>query len=287
MKLYHTDCRFCVYFFRRKDNLEIVYVGHGTEKRPYSKTGRSQTILSLMNENTIQVIVAFDFLTKNEAEIIEGEYLTEYLNKKTSGFNLLNQKPKRSPVKVVYADISKHLAYDKTSETFLVWKNDRYAWNGALITKCGSVAGCRDKLSGYVKLKINGIQYKGHRLVYCLANKTDLDENLVIDHIDRDKFNNNSENLRIVSHQENSRNKIPTKQSNNKTGNIGVILWDDTKGSLHFKATCTYTVNRKSVLKSKTFSISKYGEQEAFRLACEARKQFEAERDLALSMQSN
>ena len=55
-----------------------------------------------------------------------------------------------------------------------------------------------------------------HRLVYQVHNPNEDISKLEIDHIDRDKTNNNIDNLRTATHSHNSMNK--EKQSNNKIG---------------------------------------------------------------------
>jgi hypothetical protein len=56
-------------------------------------------------------------------------------------------------------------------------------------------------------------QFYVHRLVaYCYGILDDLDSNLCVDHIDRNKQNNNLDNLRVVSYSENEISKcVATK----------------------------------------------------------------------------
>ena len=64
-----------------------------------------------------------------------------------------------------------------------------------------------NKITGYRRVGINKKDYQYHRVVYFLHNNKwkihDSSTNNSIDHIDRDKLNNNIENLRVVTHQEN------------------------------------------------------------------------------------
>jgi hypothetical protein len=78
-------------------------------------------------------------------------------------------------------------------------------------------------------------------------------------------FNNDIENLRVVSQAENSRNR---KVRNNKSGVVGVILQKGQNGSSE-KWRALWAVDGRK--KSKAFAVSLYGYDEAFRLACEAR----------------
>ena len=94
-----------------------------------------------------------------------------------------------------------------------------------------------------------------------------IDPELKIDHIDGNKGNNHINNLRLVTNFYNSRNS--SIKSNNKSGVTGVTL-KSSKGYSCYSA-CWYGIDGK--LKEKCFSILKLGEAEAFRLACEYRKQ--------------
>lgn len=64
---------------------------------------------------------------------------------------------------------------------------------------------------GYKRVQINGKTYYYHRVIYYLHNPEwniyDNSKKNQIDHIDRNKLNNNIENLRVVTHQQNQFNK--------------------------------------------------------------------------------
>jgi len=70
--------------------------------------------------------------------------------------------------------------------------------------------GCVNK-GGYRHLRINKKKYLYHRVVYFLHNPDwDIHNSSTdnsIDHIDRDKSNNNIENLRLVTHKHNMWNR--------------------------------------------------------------------------------
>jgi hypothetical protein len=100
------------------------------------------------------------------------------------------------------------------------------------------------------------------------------DNTHVADHINRCKFDNRDDNLRIVTHRENDRNK--TKQSNNTSGKPGVykqnIKQKSGKIDKYWQALiCDDNGNRIS----KSFPISKHGDTEAKRLAVQKRKELE------------
>ena len=70
--------------------------------------------------------------------------------------------------------------------------------------------GCVNKITGYRVVRINNKLYKYHRVVYYLHNEEwdirDSCRDNSIDHIDRNKLNNNIENLRVVTNQQNQWN---------------------------------------------------------------------------------
>lgn len=68
------------------------------------------------------------------------------------------------------------------------------------------MAGCLDKRSGYFRIKINSIQLQAHRIVWALANEADPGD-MFIDHIDRNKQNNDPINLRLATKRDNAYNQ--------------------------------------------------------------------------------
>ena len=94
------------------------------------------------------------------------------------------------------------------------------------------------------------------------------DKGLVADHINKKKFDNRFDNLRVVTYTENSRNR--TKHCNNTSGKQGVGLWTGS-GCECWRA----QIRVGNKFKAKRFSISKYGDDDAKRLAIEARKAME------------
>jgi len=92
-------------------------------------------------------------------------------------------------------------------------------------SKVGAPAGCLNKSTGYLEIKINGTKYKAHRLAY-LYYHGHWPEN-DIDHINGIKTDNREENLRDVSHYENMRNQVLRK--NNNSGVTGVS-WHKASG---------------------------------------------------------
>ena len=72
-----------------------------------------------------------------------------------------------------------------------------------------SISGSRERY--YKTLEIKSKKYKVHRVIYKIYNPEwnidDSSMNNQIDHIDRDSFNNNIENLRLVTNQQNQWNR--------------------------------------------------------------------------------
>lgn len=86
-------------------------------------------------------------------------------------------------------------------------------------SKAGSIAGSKG-VSGYLQININHKIYKSHRLAWLYVYG--VLPSLQIDHIDHDRANNIITNLRLVTHQENSKNqKIRSTNSSGFTG----VFW--------------------------------------------------------------
>jgi len=152
--------------------------------------------------------------------------------------------------------------YDETSPTFLRWKveNRTGRYSHIILNKEGSQAGHIAK-DGYVKVKCAGIQYMGHRVV-CILENILIEDNDLVDHIDGNRSNNKTTNLRIVTHKTNLRNAGIGSQ--NKTGVLGVCF---DKSKNRYLATWRDQAGKH---KYKGFSLNLLKE-DAFRLACEYR----------------
>lgn len=107
------------------------------------------------------------------------------------------------------------LKYDESSPSGLRWLVDV---NGGAYA--GDAAGSLHP-DGYWLLTIHGKRIMAHRVVMQLMKGFNLDSNLQIDHIDRDRGNNKLCNLRVVSPLQNSQNKGSYR--NNTSGIKGVV----------------------------------------------------------------
>ena len=113
---------------------------------------------------------------------------------------------------------------------------------------------------GYAKGGVDGINIT---LYNYLMNFTPT-RHLSIDHINRDTLDNTRENLRIATRSEQNINQ--GMQKNNTSGVKGVCLVNNSYSA-------RWCVNSNPF--GKSFSINKYGEREAFKLACDFRKEME------------
>ena len=104
---------------------------------------------------------------------------------------------------------------------------------------------------GYAQTDINDSTKKLHQLLLVCPN------NMVIDHVKRNKFDNRLENLRIVSVHDNNRNK--SKPNTNTSGFVGVC-----KEGNSWRAFINDNQGKKL---SKNFSIKRHGENESKQMA--------------------
>lgn len=97
-------------------------------------------------------------------------------------------------------NVSDFVYYDETSKSCL-----RFAKNN-------KEAGYLDN-TGYYRVAIKGKRYQTHRIVAHLRKGMPIDSPLCVDHIDRNRLNNHEDNLRVVTKQENNRNRAIPKPS--------------------------------------------------------------------------
>jgi len=125
--------------------------------------------------------------------------------------------PARNDLSVEY--VRSALAYDPETG-ILRWKEraDRSrSWN---IRYVGTYAGAKSK-QGYLMVKINGIKYFAHRLVWVISYGCWPEQQ--IDHKDGDKLNNRISNIRLATSAQNNQNK--NKRRDNTSGHPGVYWY--------------------------------------------------------------
>jgi len=106
------------------------------------------------------------------------------------------------------------------------YKNGELFWKvkSALRIKIGDKAGSLN--NKYYTIRLNKKLLFLHRIVWEMHNG-DIPEKLQIDHINQIPTDNRIENLRLVTCNENNKNK--SKQSNNKTGFTGILYVEKCK----------------------------------------------------------
>ena len=119
---------------------------------------------------------------------------------------------------------------------------------------------------GYAMTNFNRSTKKSWHQLYLKYEK-----GLVTDHINNKRFDNRHDNLRIVTYQMNNRNR--SKQTNNTSGKQGVYRCT-TSGYRYWRV---QIIDNRGKRISKLFSIKKFGDDEAYRIACEWREQKEQE----------
>lgn len=86
---------------------------------------------------------------------------------------------------------------------YFIYTDGSLFWNRVMLGgRLGERAGSQHH-GGYRNIKIDGVIYLEHRVVWLYFNDTNPDE---VDHKDQDKLNNRIENLRAATHGQNQRN---------------------------------------------------------------------------------
>ncbi|EMF5533998.1 HNH endonuclease [Salmonella enterica] len=111
-----------------------------------------------------------------------------------------------------YNEMNDNVYYDETSPSFLRWKVTRDN------IQAGTIAGSINS-SGYYRITINNVSYRVHRIIWVLFHG-EIDSNLTVDHLDRNRANNNIRNLRLVTHSQNCSNKENSERANGLPRNI-------------------------------------------------------------------
>lgn len=259
----NKENKYYVYGHYYKENNQLFYIGKGTRDRSKTTANRSNNWkLAVQNKQWYSVIL-FSGLSFKNAIIKESE-LIDLLKDKL--INTLIKTNKNTNLELIQSSFY----YDESSITGLRWAIWNGAHNPATSRNAGDPAGNIKFRAGNktsIEVTLKGQQLQVHRVIWYLINGVYPDIDSVIDHIDGNPHNNLISNLRLVSYHLNSKNR--SKQSNNRTGIVGVSKMNNGYGKDYTVA--KVVVNGKA--KQKYFDDIKLGEQEAFRLACEWRKE--------------
>lgn len=172
------------------------------------------------------------------------------------------------PSKIVFADF---VVIDSTSPSGLRWSHTELPYRIQ-----GEIAGYlvyrnskrENRIPKFWKTSIQGLRYFNARIIWEITYG-EIPDDFTIDHIDGDVSNNSIKNLRMVHQAVNKRNcKL---NSNNTSGKKGVYLINDIYKGVTKQRYCAMWLTLDHLQRTKSFSVSKYGEAEAFRLAVEYR----------------
>ena len=167
-------------------------------------------------------------------------------------------------------DFKEWFYYDETSPSGLRWVKDCMGgmYMHILKKRKGDVAGIKytrrqGKPFRWV-VTLKNKKYSAHRIIWQIING-EIPVGMIIDHLDRNPFNNKIINLALKTKRQNQQNL--SKNCRNKTGITGVSL--STCGE-YFVASYQDSIINKYV--RKRFSIKRYGYDTAFDMACTYRK---------------
>lgn len=163
-----------------------------------------------------------------------------------------------------------YFKYDETSVSCLRWATTiRSGLGGGRINAAeGSEINRKDK-DGYFVVGLKSKIYKVHRIIWEIHNRKLL-KGEVIDHINRDKGDNKISNLRAVTSKVNSMNQ--KKYVTNLSGVNGVSISHSYKNGVAYKSYLANWTDSFGIKHGKSFSVLKYGDEEALRLATEYRE---------------
>lgn len=163
---------------------------------------------------------------------------------------------RKNPLKNKYYRFDNYLIVSLTQDKYMICSNNndvlrllgRYCWS---VSSQGYSTTTHEQSSKYY-----------HQLYINYA------EGLVCDHINRCKFDNRYDNLRVVTYKQNGRNK--TRRTDNQSGHTG-IYETVSNGKRYYVVQIVDNHNNRI---SKSFNIDKLGREEAERLAVEHRRRW-------------
>lgn len=239
-----------VYLHRTLEG-SLFYVGKGRGKRAYVKTSRSKKWEEVASQG-FYVEIYKSGLTEKQALSLEKLMISSIPS-------LVNIHTVEA---VKFSDYSEYFFIDESSPSGLSRKQGVYTgtYHKGTLGHCGYKAKRKDGQQ-YWRVKYKSRSPQVHRIIWQLQYG-DIPDGLVVDHIDGNSLNNNLNNLRLVTQEENCKNR--RKSRNNSSGHHGVTI-----DSYSCRATW---VDSEGIKKSKRFNIRKLGFEEALRQASEYRK---------------
>lgn len=164
---------------------------------------------------------------------------------------------------------SLYFYYDITSPTFLRHAKDKFTGirHTSKIASKGDIAGWYPRDNNdreYRTVKYQGKEYPVSRVIYELITGIKLTEYEIIDHKDGNTGNNSIDNLRIATVKLNGRNR---RLSSNSITGINRLTIDRKKGVDINVSASWLSISGEE--KNRSFSILKYGKDEAMKLAKE------------------
>ncbi len=253
--------------FYKESNIPF-YIGKGSANRLNATSNRSRAWKDVVKNNEWYSRKIKENLTEAEALELESHLIL-------TTDKLVNTKHINSVIQTLYGeDFRDILEYSASSPTGLIWKKDIYSGFGGVLRKKGDCAGSpsakspsRSRSFRIALTTESGVckQYHTHRVIWALCYGSITSEQIV-DHIDGNPFNNNIENLRVVSKAVNTRNRKLLR--NNKVGVNGVKMIIRGAGNPVYVATC-YLEGKQL---QRYFSVKDYGLLPAFALAIQWRQ---------------
>ena len=260
----NKENKYYVYGHYTVEGDKLFYIGKGQGPR-LKQTGRSKAWEDFTKVNAWYAKILHDGLDNKTAIEIEERLI---ISMKQEG--LLNDRL-GTATRTIPVEVLSNFVYSEESPTGLVWAKDVQGKNKRWYHRIGDIAGhevnTSDLKGKKYSITIGKDSWLVHRIIYSLFYP--LCSSRVIDHIDGNPLNNKITNLREVTQQMNARNTNRTLKSN--TGVTGVTRTK--RKRLNFNQYIASWYSHEGKLCSKEFSSYKIGETEAFRLACEWRKE--------------
>lgn len=167
-----------------------VCFGVGTfQTAKFNLSNRSDLHKELYHK--MDVCIIKESLSRGDAIDLANSLIRQYRSEPDTV--CLNRRLITKPTVIDYSTLGRFVEYSEEIPSGLLWKAHEQKH---LI---GKQAGCKSIADGYYRIQINKVMYLNHRVIYCICNKETIDGFLQIDHIDRNRGNNKSSNLRKVT----------------------------------------------------------------------------------------